>query len=293
LDANDSPTSTERLRAFCEAVRAHYREHGRDLPWRHTVDPYAILVSEVMLQQTQVARVLPKYQEFLATFPTVDALSAAPIASVLAVWQGLGYNRRALALHRTAQVVAGGHGGVVPRNPLDLRRLPGIGAATAAAVCVFAYDMPLVFIETNIRAAFIHFFFQECSSVPDAALLPLVELTLDRDNPRDWYYALMDYGVWVKRQFANPSRRSSRYAVQSPFEGSHRQLRAALLRALLAAPATLSLAAVLAAVGAPGIDAGRIAGALQELAAEGFLEQTGDGYRVAGAVDSPSGSPNR
>ena len=272
----------ERLRIFRETVLAHYREHGRDLPWRRTSDPYAILVSEVMLQQTQVARVIPKYLEFLAAFPDLTALSAAPVASVLATWMGLGYNRRALALHQAAQIVVSEHDGLIPDSPRTLRRLPGIGAATAAAVCVFAYEVPLTFIETNIRAAFIHFFFQECDSVPDAAILPLVELTLDRERPRDWYYALMDYGVWVKRQFANPSRRSRHHTVQSPFAGSHRQLRAALLRALVAAaPAGLPLAALLAAVQAPDTDTDRVAGTLQELAAEGFLVETADGYRVA------------
>jgi A/G-specific adenine glycosylase len=186
------------LTAFGLTVLAHYRERGRDLPWRRTRDPYHILVSEVMLQQTQVARVLKKYDQFLTAFPTVLSLSGATAAEVLGIWQGLGYNRRALALHQAARTIVSEHQGAVPRSPVELRRLPSIGPATAAAVCVFACDLPLPFIETNIRSAVIHFFFQERASVPDADILPVIELTLDRENPRDWYYALMDYGAWYR-----------------------------------------------------------------------------------------------
>jgi A/G-specific adenine glycosylase len=280
VDATIPPA--ELLQAFREAVLSHYREHCRDLPWRRTRDPYSLLVSEVMLQQTQVARVLLKYQEFLTVFPTITALSAAPTAQVLTVWQGLGYNRRALALQRAAQIIAREHQGVVPGLPVTLRRLPGIGPATAAAVCVFAYDTPLAFIETNIRAAFIQFFFQECVPVPDAAILPLVELTLDRENPRDWYYALMDYGVWAKKLYGNPSRRSRHHTVQSPFAGSNRQLRAAVLRALLSAtPAAMTPAEVQASLPPPGADATQIGAVLRELSVEGFLVRTVNGYRVA------------
>lgn len=169
------PPCAGSIEAFRRAVVEHYRGHGRDLPWRRTRDPYAILVSEVMLQQTQVPRVIPKYEEFLASFPTVLDLARATIAEVLCVWQGLGYNRRALALQKAAQSIVTDHSGLVPDSPALLRALPGIGPATAAAVCVFSYDRPLVFIETNIRAAYIHFFFQECVSIPDAAILPLVD----------------------------------------------------------------------------------------------------------------------
>ena len=273
----------------------HYREHGRDLPWRQTRDAYAILVSEVMLQQTQVSRVLPKYQEFLETFPTIHALATAPVAAVLTAWQGLGYNRRALNLQRAAQVIVRDHRGVVPHSPAALQSLPGIGPATAAAVCTFAFDAPAPFIETNIRAAFIHFFFQECVSVPDAAILPLVELTLDRDDPCRWFYALMDYGVWVKKHFANPGRRSRHHAPQSPFAGSHRQLRAMILGAVLAAaPMAVSTADVLEALDAsrssppraalpaqaqPGQET--VAAVLDELCAEGFVVKTNTGYAIA------------
>lgn len=285
--------SAPMLTAFRATVLDQYREHGRDLPWRRTRDPYRILVSEVMLQQTQVTRVLGKYDQFIAAFPDVRTLAAAPIAAVLRVWQGLGYNRRALALHRAAQAIVAEHQGVVPRSLPELRSLPGIGPATAAAVGAFAYDLAIPFIETNIRSAFLHSFFQECVAVPDADILPLVALTLDRENPRDWYYALMDYGVWVKKTYPNPNRRSRHHSTQTTFAGSRRQLRAHILRALLGtAPAgpQLSHAATeggalldLAQIGAqsPAWDLSEVRGVLRELTVEGFLICSEGRYRIA------------
>ncbi len=290
-DYGGLPTGT--AEDFRAVVLGHYREHGRDLPWRRTSDPYEILVSEVMLQQTQVARVLPKYDLFLAQFPALSTLAAAPLSAVLAAWQGLGYNRRALALHRTAQTVMSEHRGRLPRSVSELRRLPGIGPATAAAVCVFAYGHPLVFIETNIRSAFLHQFFRECSTVPDADILPLIEATLDRDNPRDWYYALMDYGAWVKRTQPNPSRRSKHHTTQTAFRGSRRQLRAQVLRLLLEpairdkppaedgtdTTAGLDLADIAALL--PGWDPQEIRAVVRDMVAEGFLRARAGRYRIA------------
>jgi A/G-specific adenine glycosylase len=277
---------------FRAIVLGHYREHGRDLPWRRTYDPYEILVSEMMLQQTQVARVIPKYGSFLSRFPDLEALATAPLREVLAVWQGLGYNRRALALHRTAQTLLGENQGLVPRSVSALRRLPGIGPATAAAVCVFAYGQALVFIETNIRSAFLYHFLQECSEVPDADILPLIEATLDRDNPRDWYYALMDYGAWVKRTQPNPGRGSKHHAAQTPFAGSRRQLRAQVLRLLLkpmtgdfpasedgaGGPRELDLAHIAGLL--PSRDSEEIQEVLTQLVGEGFLVLREDRYRI-------------
>jgi A/G-specific adenine glycosylase len=279
--ADSVPPPRVALEAFRKAVLGHYREHGRDLPWRHTCDPYSILVSEVMLQQTQVTRVLPMYVEFLAAFPTVLALSRASLAEVLSAWQGLGYNRRALALHQAARLIATEHNGIVPSSPTELLGLPGIGPATAAAVCVFAHNAPLAFIETNIRSVYLHFFFQECVSVPDAAILPLVELTLDHEEPRDWYYALMDCGAWIKRNLPNPNRRSRCHAVQTRFEGSHRQLRAAVLRSLLSASATVTPSQISARLALPAASVVEVAVVLGELTAEGFLVRPDGGYKVA------------
>jgi A/G-specific adenine glycosylase len=214
-------------------VRKHYSLHGRDLPWRETSDPYRILLSEVMLQQTQVNRVLGKYCGFVESFPTINDLAASPLADVLRMWQGLGYNRRALNLHTTAKMIASEHSGTVPDSLDDLRRFPGIGHATAAAILAFAYSVAVPFIETNIRAAFIFHFFKDGSNVSDSDILRLVRATLDHDNPRVWYYSLMDYGSWLKSAFPNPSRKSAHWSPQSRFEGSHRQLRALLLRSFL------------------------------------------------------------
>jgi A/G-specific adenine glycosylase len=268
--------------AFVQAVWERYRVDGRDLPWRRTRDPYEILVSEVMLQQTQVARVLGKYSEFLASFPTVDSLAAAPIADILAVWSGLGYNRRALSLQRAAALVVAEYGGAFPESLEDLRRLPGVGASTAAALSAFAFGRPHPFIETNIRSAFIHFFFPGSTAVHDGDILPLVDRTLDRANPREWFYALMDYGVWVKKTFGNPNRRSRHYTAQPPLAGSRRELRAQIVRALLAAgPQGTDLAAVRQMLPAPGRDDGEVASVLADLEKEGFLAIEQGVYRLA------------
>ncbi|TFH39522.1 MAG: A/G-specific adenine glycosylase, partial [Chrysiogenales bacterium] len=213
-----------------------YTRHRRDFPWRRTTDPYHILVSEIMLQQTQVGRVTEKFQEFIDTFPTPTALAEAPLARVLAAWQGLGYNRRAGNLHRLAASVVAEHGGNIPDDPDLLARLPGIGRATAASICAFAFNRPVAFIETNIRAVFIHFFFPGRERVDDGEIQPLVEAVLDRSDPRGWYSALMDYGTMLKKSHPNPSRRSARHRRQPPFEGSRRQLRGEVIRVVLGNP---------------------------------------------------------
>lgn len=263
--------------SFRRRVYDHYREHGRhDLAWRHTRDPYAVLVSEVMLQQTQVSRVAPYYEEWLANFPTPSSLAAAPLEAVLRVWQGLGYNRRAVALKRAAEQMVELHGGLVPQSREDLLALPGVGPATAAGVRVFAFGTPDIYLETNVRAVVLHEFFADADGVPDSALVPLLEEVLDRDDPRTWYWALLDYGVHLKRTVPNPSRRSRHHVRQSPFEGSHRQLRARLLRAVMASPQAdlTTLAAESQA------DHEQAAVALGELVAEGFLVEEGGCYRV-------------
>ncbi len=272
------------LAAFRQTVLEYYRAHGRDLPWRRTRDAYGILVSEVMLQQTQVSRVVEKYEEWLAAFPDLESLAAAPLARVLAVWQGLGYNRRALALKRLAEMLValpGPPGGAqLPREQAGLRALPGIGPATAAAVAAFAYDEAHPFIETNIRAVYLHHFFPDETGVHDREILPLVEATLDRADPRTWYYALMDYGVMLKASHPNPSRRSRHHVRQSRFEGSPRQLRARVLRLLLERPGSTmaEIAAELEHAGSPVGE--RFEGVLTGLMKEGLIERTAAGYRI-------------
>lgn len=224
------------IRKFRSIINGYYRRHRRDFPWRHTEDPYHILVSEIMLQQTQVGRVAEKFIEFIAAFPAVGDLARAPLKKVLAAWQGMGYNRRARYLHELAKRVVTDHGGVVPDDPAVLEKLPGIGRATAASICAFAFNRPTLFIETNIRAVFIHFFFHDETNVPDRDILPLAEAALDRKRPRDWYSALMDYGSMLKKRHPNPSRKSAHHQKQAPFEGSRRQVRGRVLRALLGKP---------------------------------------------------------
>jgi A/G-specific adenine glycosylase len=286
----DAATPAERARpaeaelaSFVGAVWEHYRRNRRDLPWRRTRDPYQILVSEIMLQQTQAARVLEKYPLFLTLFPTVSALARAPVADVLAAWQGLGYNRRALALHRAAKTIVETYAGRVPDSVEELRNLPGVGPATAAAVSAFAFNHAEPFIETNIRSAFIHSFFPDDAAVPDSDILPLVRATLDGRNPRDWFYALMDYGVWVKKAHGNPGRRSKHHVVQSPYSGSRRELRAHIVRFLLPAPpAGAGIAAIQATLPAGRTEDRELASVLDELVREGFLTCEDGAYRVAG-----------
>jgi A/G-specific adenine glycosylase len=218
---------------FQKLVLDHYRECGRDLPWRMTADPYRILVSEIMLQQTQVDRVAGKFPVFIATFPDFAALAAAPLGDVLAVWQGMGYNRRAIALQKCAQRVMSEFSGSLPPSVDTLATFPGIGKATASSICAFAFNMPVIFIETNIRRVFIHFFFPDTAAVNDAEILPIVQATLFREDPRTWYNALMDLGTALKQTIPNPNRRSVHYTRQSAFEGSDREIRGWILKSLL------------------------------------------------------------
>jgi len=221
------------LRQFTLHVISFYQYYRRDLPWRTTTDPYRILVSEMMLQQTQVDRVIPKYQHFVSVFPDFSTLAAASQKDVLCAWQGLGYNRRALALHTIAHKVMDTYSGTVPSTAEELMKFPGIGKATASAILVYAHNVPLVFIETNIRRVFIHFFFRDTQNIPDTRIEPLVAETLWKENPRDWYNSLMDYGSLLKNRVPNPNIQSSVYQKQSPFQGSDRQLRGQILKVLL------------------------------------------------------------
>ncbi|MBN2822389.1 MAG: A/G-specific adenine glycosylase [Coriobacteriia bacterium] len=262
--------------AFSEQVWEYYAEHGRDLPWRRTQDPYGVVVSEIMLQQTQVSRVLPKWQEFIDEFCDFDALAAASLEDVLRVWSGLGYNRRAQSLKRIAEIVLHEHGGRLPQTLDGLTGLPGIGHATAAQILAFAFDTGVPFIETNIRAVYLHHYFEDAEDVPDSVILPIVEATMDAQDPRQWFYALMDYGTDLKKRLPNPSRRSKHHVKQSRFEGSTRQLRGHILRALIQTPGLR--APVLAET--TGFEPGRVAGVLDALVAEGFLLESDGAYRI-------------
>ena len=203
------------------------------MPWRQTTDPYKIFISEVMLQQTQVDRVIPKFESFIQKFPTIQHLASAEFKDVLLQWSGLGYNRRALWLHQAAKEVTEKYSGIIPDSIEKLTQLKGVGHNTAAAICAYAFNRPVNYIETNIRAVFIHHFFQDRDDVHDKELLPLVEEYVDKIHPREWYWALMDYGVYLKKLHKNPARMSKHHIKQSTFEGSNRQLRGRILKLLL------------------------------------------------------------
>lgn len=225
--------SEKAIRLFQKIIYDYFNKHERNLPWRMTDKPYHILVSEIMLQQTQVPRVIGKYEEFTKTFPDFKSLYKAPLQKILRVWQGLGYNRRALSLKKIAGIILKKLNGTLPSTIEELSSLPGIGKTTASEIAAFAFNKPTVFIETNIRAVFIHFFFHHKTNIKDSEILPLIEKTLDSSNPRLWYYALMDYGVMLKKQFTNPGRKSAHYQKQTPFKNSNRQLRGLILKVVI------------------------------------------------------------
>jgi len=264
------------IRSFRQKVFDHYRTEGRDLPWRATRSPYCILVSEIMLQQTQVERVIDKYREFLAAFPDFPSLATAPLPELLRLWQGMGYNRRALSLRALAHLVVSEHHGELPSEREALMTLPGIGPYTAGAVMAFAFNKPVVFMDTNIRRVYIHEFFQDRENIHDDELLPLVQQTLDKCNPRTWYNALMDYGSTLKREQGNPNKRSAHYTRQSPFENSNRQVRGRILKALLhESPLTVARIAE-----ATGMEGERVKKNLGDLEKEGFITKRGRQYSV-------------
>jgi A/G-specific adenine glycosylase len=186
-----------------------------------------------MLQQTQVTRVLERYPRWLMRFPSFEILALARQSDVLEEWQGMGYNRRALWLQKIAVSVVNDYDGVLPASPSQLQKLTGIGPNTAGSIAAFAFNSPVTFIETNIRRVFINAFFSDEMSVEDKQLLPIISACVSLDEPREWYYALMDYGSYLVKQMPNPNRRSKQYTIQSVFEGSLRQLRGEVLRRLL------------------------------------------------------------
>ena len=274
---NSGTLSPTDISTFQKAILDHFHANPRPMPWRTTQDPYNILVSEIMLQQTQVERVKAKYSEFLSGFPTFKDLAAASLTDVLRIWQGLGYNRRAIAVKRCAEEIVNRYGGQFPRKIDELESLPGIGPYTARAVAAFAFGVAEPFIETNIRTVFIHYFFQGHDKVNDRKIMPLVAATLDRQNPREWYYALMDYGVWLKQLHTNPGRRSRHHVQQSRFEGSNRQLRSRLLRAVISSPG-ISAAELADQLEVLRCDVERNLAAMEQ---EGFLYQTNSRYAVS------------
>ena len=247
------------------------------MPWRETDDPYRIFVSEIMLQQTQVSRVEEKYKQFIAAFPDFATLDRASLSMVYSVWQGLGYNRRALSLKKAAKIVATEHQGKLPDTQEALVSLPGIGKSTASSILAFAFNRPVVFVETNIRTVFIHFFFPKKITVTDDEILPLVEKCIYKKAPRIWYWALMDYGTMLKKTGHDKNANSAHYVKQTRFEGSRRQLRGTILKALLSNGCS-SPDSLAKSMGKP---MNVIRGVLEELAQEGFVCLSKGRYRLA------------
>ena len=278
----DGPLPESSVKEFRAQVREKGARYYRDLPWRGLDDPYAVLVSEVMLQQTQVKRVLRYWTRFMGLFPTIDALASADNALVLEMWQGLGYNRRAVALRECARICSARHGGVLPDTYEGLLALPGIGPATAGGVLAFAHDRKCLYLETNVRSVFLHHFFPGESGVSDRRLEPLVLQCCPEAGVRGWYYALLDYGAHLKETIPNPSRRSKHHSRQSAFEGSKRQKRAFIVRFVLGCPGAgiAQIAHELnrheVAAGRPELAQDEVLALLRELEGEGFFTY-GDG----------------
>lgn len=261
---------------FQNIVWDFYRHNNRALPWRKTKNSYKILVSEIMLQQTQVSRVEQKYAQFIAEFPTIETLAKAPLSKVLQVWQGMGYNRRALALKRLSEAVLSDFKGKLPRDRKALESLPGIGKYTAGAVRAFAFNEPEIFIETNIRRVFIHHFFEDREGIHDTEIMPIVAQALDKENPREWYWALMDYGSALAKEVENPNQRSRHYVKQKPFKGSHREVRGKILK-FLGSEKKSSLKKISSSLKIPET---KISEVLKELINEGFIAKTKTLYAI-------------
>ena len=274
----DTPASPA---TFRKRVLSWYRRSGRDLPWRRTRDPYRVLVSEVMLQQTQVSRVLPAYRRFLRRFPTLHALSRAPLGAVLREWSGLGYNRRARDLHRIARI-----GPSLPRAVADLDALPGVGAYTASAVACFAFDEPAAFADTNIRRVLGRAILGRAATDREA-----VELDArfgSRREPARWHHALMDIGATIcnakrPRCEACPIRtvchfdgtEGPAHRKQSPFEASDRRVRGAIVRYLALSTSGVKLDAL-----RRGINDARVPRLVRVLVREGLVEVSSGSVRL-------------
>lgn len=258
---------------FSALIWRFYNEFGRRFPWRETRATWPVLLSEVMLQQTQTARVLPKYEAFLDKWPSWESMASSSLDEVLALWKGLGYPRRALALRKVA-VASERWGWELPCDYAELLTLPGVGPSTAAAVCAFSYGQPAIYLETNIRRVLLHCFFPGQEQVHDRVLRTLLDdLLADVDDVRAWYYALMDYGVLLKFLIPNANRRSAHYARQSRFENSNRQLRGLLLlhfseRGALSRNQLLD--------NLSGFEPERVDACLRSLCSEGFIEESAE-----------------
>jgi len=221
------------IEEFRDLIWSEGEARYRDMPWRDEPTFYHVLVSEIMLQQTQVTRALVKFAEFMQAFPTIESLAAAPLADVLRVWNGLGYNRRAKFLWQAArQVVTNGE----PQTTKGLEKLSGVGKNTAGAIMNYVYEVATPFIETNIRTVYIHHFFSDSFDIADKEIFTLVESTMDHEYPRQWFWALMDYGSYLKSTSGARLNQSKHYKKQAPLKGSVREVRGQIIRKLTITP---------------------------------------------------------
>jgi len=230
----------------------------------------------MMLQQTQTNRVSEKFQNFIQEFPDFQSLAKAPLNDVLKVWQGLGYNRRAVALKNIAEKVVNELDGILPADVEILKSFPQIGHNTASSIVAFAFNMPTYFIEVNIRRVYIYFFFPGKSSIGDKNIMPIVRKTLDHSNVRKWYYALMDYGVMLKKTHPELNKRSAHYRKQSKFKGSNREIRGKILKLLIASNA-LTEVEILREL---KIDSKKLKENLDLLMKEGFIKQENKRFSI-------------
>lgn len=262
---------------FLSCIYNFYHSNYRNLPWRNTDNPYHILVSEVMLQQTQVSRVIDKYLLFIKKFPTIEALAHSSLHDVLLVWQGLGYNRRAKYLVECARVIVEQYDGIVPDTLEQLQNLTGLGKATAASVGIFAYNKPYIYIETNVRTVYIYTFFDKQVNITDAMIVPLLKQTMDTKNPKKFYNALMDCGTHIKQHY-NFSRHSAHYTVQTPYVTSLRKVRGDIIHYLVACGGTKKEEMMRDI----GVGTATIEKALDALCSEGLVCEEKGIYKICG-----------
>lgn len=221
--------SKKDIEKFQQTVFHFYQEHKRNLPWRKTADPYNILVSEFMLQQTQVSRVIKYYNKWIKKWPTIQKLAAEKYKNVLRAWVGLGYNRRAMYLHNTANIIVDEFNGDVLSAVKHYERLPGIGLYTSKAIRIFADNEDIATVDTNIRRIFINEFNLD-ESISEKALFKIAQQSLPKGKSREWHNALMDYGALYLTSRKTGIKPKT---TQSSFQGSDRQIRGQIIRKLL------------------------------------------------------------
>jgi A/G-specific adenine glycosylase len=272
---NSQGLTSEVIKAFQDFIYSFYNSKKRSFPFREDITPYKVVVSEIMLQQTQTNRVAEKFVEFINKFPDFKSLAQASVEELLSTWQGLGYNRRAIALKEIAERILSKFNGEVPKEINALTSLPQIGHNTASSILSFAYNIPTFFIETNVRRVYIYFFFPGKSQIDDKDIMEIVKISVDRENPRDWYYALMDFGTMLKKTHPDLNKRSVHYRKQSKFDGSIRQIRGKILKLLL--KKSLSIKEIIDTI---NYEEKKIIEILNTLKKEGFIRQERDKFFI-------------